>query len=257
MLIWACFTGLLFATASEASTSRIYVDGCLPSRNTRSEHCLIKENEQLRDEMEVLRKELGSTSCRCDGLGPTGGFCLDPNDPSIGGNDVLDESLVQQLRELYKGGNVLDLGCGLGQYGEALQNLGIDWTGYDGAENVEEVTSGLVHYMDLSKAHWLGKQYDWVMSLEVGEHLPKSMTSTFVENVKRHAKCGLVLSWAIPGQGGHHHVNELSNADVISIIENDSELRFDKVATALLRKHASVDWLQQTLMVFDTKKCHT
>lgn len=144
-----------------------------------------------------------------------------------------------------------------GHYGKALELSGADcqWTGYDGSEQIEEATDNYVHYMDLSKPHWLGKQYDWVMSLEVGEHLPSEMTATFVGNLKRHAHCGIVLSWARPGQGGHYHVNELSNADVISMIGEGRELHFDRIKTAQLRKHASFQWLKPNLMVFETKKC--
>lgn len=31
------------------------------------------------------------------------------------------------------------------------------------------------------------------------------------------AKYGLIISWAIPGQGGHQHVNELSNEVVVKV----------------------------------------
>ncbi|BDA40977.1 hypothetical protein COCOBI_01-6320 [Coccomyxa sp. Obi] len=252
ILLLICLTATLSAIPSEASNTQIYVDGCLPgTKQASSLHCLSQENIKLREEAKLLRKQLGAISCRCDDLGPSGGFCLDVEHPSKGGNDYMDNDLVKELHSLYDGHSVLDLGCGLGQYGEALRLLGIDWTGYDGAEHVEEATKGLVQFMDLSKPHWLGKQYDWVMSLEVGEHLPSEVTSTFVGNLLRHAKCGLVLSWALPGQGGHHHVNELSNADVISMIEEGSELRFDRGKTAMLRAHASVAWFKNTLMVFD------
>ena len=29
----------------------------------------------------------------------------------------------------------------------------------------------------------------------------------FLDNIVRHARIGVVLSWAVPGQGGFHHVN--------------------------------------------------
>ena len=53
--------------------------------------------------------------------------------------------------------------------------------------------------------------YDWVLSLEVGEHLPKRHEAAFLENCHRHNARGMVLSWATRGQGGTGHVNEQDN----------------------------------------------
>ena len=53
----------------------------------------------------------------------------------------------------------------------------------------------------------LGKQFDWVQSFEVGEHIPPKSTEIYIDNLVRHARNGLVLSWAIVGQGGFHHIN--------------------------------------------------
>ena len=64
----------------------------------------------------ALRKKLGAISCRCDDIGPSGGFCLSVENPSKGGNHFLDDSLVKQLQKLYDGHDVLDLGCGLGTH---------------------------------------------------------------------------------------------------------------------------------------------
>ena len=43
---------------------------------------------------------------------------------------------------------------------------GIEWTGYDGAENIELATDD-VHFADLTVPQWFGRKYDWVLSLEV------------------------------------------------------------------------------------------
>lgn len=43
---------------------------------------------------------------------------------------------------------------------------GIEWTGYDGAENIELATDD-VHFADLTVPQWFGHKYDWVLSLEV------------------------------------------------------------------------------------------
>ena len=41
-----------------------------------------------------------------------------------------------------------------------------------------------------------------VMSLEVGEHIPADYEAIFLDNLARHAKEGVLLSWARPNQGG-------------------------------------------------------
>jgi 2-polyprenyl-3-methyl-5-hydroxy-6-metoxy-1,4-benzoquinol methylase len=72
---------------------------------------------------------------------------------------------------------------------------------------VEEATNNAVKFMDLSSRKWLGHQFDWILSLEVGEHIPHQLEDVFIGNLVRHAKKGIILSWAVPGQEGHHHVN--------------------------------------------------
>eukprot|EP00666_Eupelagonemidae_sp_cell4sb_P002611 gene2611-biopygen40125 len=57
------------------------------------------------------------------------------------------------------------------------------------------------------------------MSLEVGEHIPEKHIPAFVDNLDRHNRVGILLSWAVPGQEGHGHVSCRSNKDVIDMIE--------------------------------------
>ena len=123
------------------------------------------------------------------------------------------------------------------------------WTGYDGSPNVEEVTHGHVKTLDLSVPQDLGRQWDWVMSLEVGEHIPKQFEDTYLTNVLKPAKEGIVMSWAIRGQGGRSHVNELNNVEVVEMLVERGFLPvFSWWHT--LRENASLYWFKNTLMVF-------
>jgi tryptophanyl-tRNA synthetase len=45
-------------------------------------------------------------------------------------------------------------------------------------------------------------QYDWIISLEVAEHIPEKYEAVYLDNIFRHAKEGIILSWAVPGQIG-------------------------------------------------------
>lgn len=73
--------------------------------------------------------------------------------------------------------------------------------------------------MDLTEDQDLGRKFDWVQSLEVGEHIPPEKTSVFVNNLVKHAKNGIILSWAIPGQNGFSHINNKANSEVIEMLK--------------------------------------
>ena len=75
---------------------------------------------------------------------PTGGYCLTPTKRNVGGNYFLPKHLAAELGAQFAGSSVLDLGCGIGQYGTyfAMHHPAVRWTGVDGAERVEESTAG-------------------------------------------------------------------------------------------------------------------
>jgi SAM-dependent methyltransferase len=114
------------------------------------------------------------------------------------------------LRELLPV-SVLDVGCGAGAWLSEYRRLGIaDYTGVDGA--YVQPSSLLIspeHFqgLDIAQEFDLGRRFDIVQCLEVGEHLPKASSQTFVENLARHGD-RILFSAATPGQGGENHVNE-------------------------------------------------
>ena len=114
--------------------------------------------------------------------------------------------------------------------------------------NIEEVTEGKVGWADLSVPIDLGMS-DWVQSLEVGEHLPARFSAVYLDNVARHARHGILLSWALPGQTGHSHVNERNNSEVISDMAARGFL-FDAEATHRAKAQATLRWLKNTAMIF-------
>ena len=106
---------------------------------------------------------------------------------------------------------VVDVGAGIGQYGAVLEanSERISWRGYDGAGNVENFTHGRVQWFDATDAALdsIDGIADWVISLEIAEHIPVNATDAFVDLLARHSRYGVLLSWATPGQGGHGHIN--------------------------------------------------
>jgi hypothetical protein len=40
-----------------------------------------------------------------------------------------------------------------------------------------------------------------------GEHIPEKYEAVYLDNIFRHADEGIILSWAVPEQGGLSHIN--------------------------------------------------
>jgi hypothetical protein len=146
---------------------------------------------------------------------------------------------------------VVDFGCGMGDYAWLFINEGYGVEAYDGNPNTETLTRGIGKVLDLSKPFYLGKKFDVVMSLEVGEHIPAEYEDQFIDNITKHAKKHLIISWAVEGQGGDGHVNCKNNDYIIEQVV-DRRFKYNAQASQALRKNATnASWFSLTLMVFD------
>jgi hypothetical protein len=145
--------------------------------------------------------------------------------------------------------SLVDFGCGLADYVKQLVRSGIPAIGYDGNPFTEQLSDGFGMVLDLSVPVALPTRFDWVMSLEVGEHLPVIYEQIFLNTLCRHACRGIILSWAIPGQGGHGHVNERT-PDYIRQQLHQRGWTLDVKDTAGLRNAATLPWFKNTLTVF-------
>lgn len=160
-----------------------------------------------------------------------------------------DASLAEQLAGLFRGCTVVDLGCGPGQYVRCFDHHGIACEGYDGNPNTPTISGHRCQVADLTCSLDLPRTYDWVLSLEVAEHIPSQYETTFIENLDRHNSLGIVLSWATPRQGGFGHVNERENADIKKIFA-DLGYTNDLGDERRLRAASRLKWFKNTLMVF-------
>ncbi len=198
-----------------------------------------------------LRMAYGEMYCEKHGIGPTGGYCVKRAEVAVGGNHKWDKPACSRMAEIFAGSTVLDLGCGLGWYGKCLQEAGknIRWTGYDGSEGIESATDGYVKFADLTVPQFFEGKHDWVMSLEVGEHIPAEYESAFLDNLVRNAGKGVLLSWAVEGQHGHHHVNNHNNDYVIEAMRTRG-LVYDAEAAKSVRSVAELGYFKNTIMIF-------
>ena len=163
-----------------------------------------------------------------------------------------DPWLAHALAQFFKKENaqsVVDMGCGPGDYVRVLRAYQIPCEGYDGNPDTVELSQGLCQVVDLSEPFHLDQSFDWVLSLEVAEHLPKVYETIFIENLHRHSTRGIVLSWAIKGQGGFGHFNEQNNDYVKNLMSKYGYIN-DLLAENELRKFAALWWFKNTIMVF-------
>lgn len=163
-----------------------------------------------------------------------------------------DHHLSHALVEFFKKENaktIVDFGCGTGHYLKNFLNNDFQAEGYDGNPQTPQISGGLAKVLDLSESFDLGKRFDWVMSLEVGEHLPKEFEKIYFDNLHRHNTKGIVLTWAVKGQGGDGHVNEQNNDYIKNIMANYGYAN-DVAAENELRMRASLWWFKATIMVF-------
>nr|XP_053654822.1 uncharacterized protein LOC128703961 [Cherax quadricarinatus] len=226
--------------------------------------------------------------CEANLVLPSGGFCLDKDKLIVGFNNFWSAKLCAGLETFFGRSSVADLGAGLGHYGrcflrntagmlthsnkEQLDDLNKDylsqmnqagllgapqviksWNGWDAAANIDEITNGRIKSVDLSSPVDLGGPFDWVMSLEVGEHIPRSGQKNFIDNLVKHACLGVVVSWAVPGQPGHSHVNCRTN-DYIKQEMVARGMVVDEAAEVKLRNQSDLQHFKNTLMVFKFPK---
>jgi SAM-dependent methyltransferase len=119
--------------------------------------------------------------------------------------------ILSVLREYFELASLLDVGCGLGAWLQAAREIGIqDVRGIEGPwldRSKIVVNPELIQVTDLEQPFSLGRRFDLVICLEVGEHLTPTAASKLVASLVAHGD-RVLFSAAIPFQGGTHHINE-------------------------------------------------
>jgi hypothetical protein len=167
-----------------------------------------------------------------------------------------DEGLAKALAVFFKNNkarDIIDIGCGDGYYTKYLLNNNIKCDGYDGNPNTELITDGLCCMFDFTYPMAIAP-YDWTLSLEVGEHIPKNFEDMFIKNLVDTNIYGAVVSWSIPEYGGDGHVNPRSN-EYITNKFFDLGMYLDIESMDILRNSVAkyptpCYWFSRTLFVF-------
>jgi hypothetical protein len=147
---------------------------------------------------------------------------------------------------------VYDFGCGDGYYIWELERLGFTCFGVEGTTGMKDagMTKSIIE-ADLTRPFppLIPAQ---VMSIEVAEHIDKEHEAQFLKTITQAAKEVLLLTWAVPGQGGRRHVNEQHQPYVVKTV-SDLGFRFleDWTNTARLYVASEVWYFGGSIYLFE------
>lgn len=162
---------------------------------------------------------------------------------------VFDAPLCSAIISLYEGvETAVDIGCGDGSYVKTMNRQGMNCVGYDGNPNTNELTEGLCQVLDFAEPVDIGT-FELVISLEVGEHIPKEYEQIFLDNVANASRRYIVLSWALPGQPGWGHFNCQDNDYIINELKSRN-FWYNVKDSLYLRKKSEMWWFSDTILVF-------
>lgn len=208
--------------------------------------------EDLSKKLTNAMKRIGQLTCdkSSKDVSESGGWCSNLS----GANSTkhyTDNILAITLSKFLKGKTVASFGDGPGIYKQLIDEKREVkfYDAFDGAPYCEETTDGRVKFLDLSVPIYHLKQYEWIISLEVAEHISQEYESIYLDNLARHSLEGIILSWAKIGQLGHSHVNN-RNFDYVKRKIEERGYRFDHVATRLIKDGANFPWIKNNVNVF-------
>lgn len=216
----------------------------------------MREKEEIIQSLSILLNEamnnIGKLSCKISKIdvSQNGGWCS-----KLSGKNSIehrtDYKLAAYLSNLLAGKCVASFGDGPGIYHDLiLQMRQVKcYDAYDGAPFAEITTNNSVKFLDLSVPIYHLPQYDWIVSMEVAEHIPKQFEKVYLDNLVRHAKEGIILSWAQPGQEGHSHVNN----QPFDYVKKEMELRgffHNQTDSEKLKENAELWWFKMNLNIY-------
>ncbi|CAJ1344581.1 unnamed protein product [Effrenium voratum] len=157
----------------------------------------------------------------------------------------LDYALVASLLRLWAAPatvapgchtSIADFGAGGGHYCRFFNKTGeYCCFAYDGSPKAAFYTGGAVQTQRLDERFDLGRRFDWLLCIEVLEHIPGDREAVALANLRRHAGKGLVVSWS--EHSGPGHPNAKPWVQVRAAVEA-AGFELDADATQLMRTQA-------------------
>lgn len=122
-------------------------------------------------------------------------------------------SIAKLIVDTYHPKTIVEFGCGPGHLTRELDKLNINVSAIDGFsnpdfKNTQRITFNKVDLNDQEAvAQFLGdRKFDLAVCTEVGEHLNPGSSAHLIKYLTQSAPV-VIFSAAVPGQGGHGHIN--------------------------------------------------
>ena len=150
-----------------------------------------------------------------------------------------------------KNDKIYDFGCGMGTYLKDLYD-----NGFNNLKGFEMEPPKLYEEFDIQSQNlavpFILDEKGIIISLEVGEHIPKEYQDIFLDNLANNVSKYLIISWALRGQGGYGHFNELNNDEIRPEIEKRGFKYLSYISESARKVPEDVYWyFRNTIMIFE------
>ncbi|MGH0001604.1 class I SAM-dependent methyltransferase [Pseudovibrio ascidiaceicola] len=151
--------------------------------------------------------------------------------------------------------SVIDFGCGTGSWLLAAQQLGAEeLLGLDGdwvPQSSLRIANRHFRQVDLENPEniHVKQRFDLAMSLEVLEHLSSPAAHVVLDKMTKAAD-NILLSVAVPEQGGIHHINEQRQSYWATLLEEKGFSPMDIIRPAIWCNPNVSVWYKQNILLY-------
>jgi hypothetical protein len=163
------------------------------------------------------------------------------------------KAILGILYRIYHPNSVVDFGCGRGVWLSVAESLGSQiLQGLDGpwveermlvCKNMQFTSTNLTEEINLDK------RFDLAISVEVAEHLPESLASSFVRKICSASNI-VVFGAGIKFQGGVNHINEQYQSYWIDLFHLQGYECFDIFRSEIWENEEVEWWYRQNTFLF-------
>jgi len=161
--------------------------------------------------------------------------------------------VVPILMNVISPNSVVDVGCAWGSWLKAFQENGVPVVrGFDGGwVDVDKLVIDQKNFrrVDLAEPFEIDGRFDLAVCLEVAEHLPDWAGRRLIQALTQAAPL-VLFSAAIPGQGGHGHVNEQWPDYWASLFSTYGFRRLDPIRRHVWQNSQIAWWYRQNIFLF-------